>query len=103
MVLKNYIKVGTRKYAYDIHKIDESVSRVVCRDAKIDQEFLNEDIVGLLVDLPKIIAAEKKYQEKQDSVIRFRVTSMEKAKIRKKFTEQGYTNMSAYIKDKVLS
>ena len=34
--------------------------RVVCEVANIDQEFLDEDVEGLLKDLPDLVEAEKR-------------------------------------------
>ena len=84
MTLKNYIQIGKKNYAYTLEPMDTKVTRIVCKDAKIDQEFLNEDLVSLLSDLPYLIQSEQKYQEKQDSVIRFRVSARERAKIQAK-------------------
>ena len=103
MTLKNYMEIGNKKYAYTITPVDAVVSRIVCRDANLDQEFLNEDIFTLLTDIPNLIEAEQSYQQTQDSIIRFRISSLEKAKLQDKLKNQGYTNMSAYIKDKILN
>lgn len=103
MTLKNYLEVKNKKYAYTITPVDENVSKIVCKDACLEQEFLNEDVMSLILDLPNLITSEQSYQLKQDSVIRFRVSALEKAKLQQKLTEHGYTNMSAYIKDKILN
>lgn len=102
MTLKNYTEVGNKKYAYTITQVDETVSRIVCKDAKLDQEFLNEDILLLLADIPNLIRAEQQHQAKQDSVIRFRVSALEKIKIQEKLKQQWYTTISSFIKDKIL-
>jgi hypothetical protein len=88
MTLKNYIQVGEKKYLYTIIPIDDTSSRIICREANIDQEFLNEDIIQLLQDLPHLILAEKEYQATQDAVIRFRVSATEKSRLQKKLKEQ---------------
>jgi hypothetical protein len=64
------------------------MSIITCKSAKIEQEFLNEDIVSLLTDIPGLIKAEEKHIEKQDSVIRFRVSSLEKASIQEKVKKE---------------
>jgi len=74
MTLKNYIEVKNKKYVYLIEPIDNNVSKIICKSAKIEQEFLNEDLVNLLKDLPNLIEAERKHKDKQDSVIRFRIS-----------------------------
>ena len=103
MTLKNYIEVKNKKYVYFIEPIDNTVSKIICKSAKIEQEFLNEDLVDLLKDLPNLIEAERKYKDKQDSVIRFRISWLEKLKLQKKVKESEHKTISAFIKDKVLS
>jgi hypothetical protein len=39
---------------------------------------------------------------KQDSVIRFRISSLEKIKLKEKVKKSWYTTISSYIKDKIL-
>lgn len=102
MTIKNYVQVGGVKYAYSIAPVDTWVSRITCKEARVDQEFLNEDIVAVLSDIPNLIQAERKHSAKQDSVIRFRVSSSEKLKIQNKAKQKGYTTMSDFIKDSIL-
>ena len=102
MKIKSYIEVKWKKYPYFIEKIDENVSKIICKDAKINQEFLNEDLVNLLNDLPSLIEAEQKYKEKQDSVIRFRISWFDKIKLQQKAKKAWYTNISSFIRDKIL-
>ena len=102
MKIKNYIKIWTKNYSYIIEEIDSEVSRIICSSAKINQEFLNEDLISLLKDLPDLIKAEEKYNEKQDSVVRFRLSSLEKIKLQEKVKKSGYKTISAFIKDKIL-
>jgi hypothetical protein len=45
MVIKNYIEVNSKKYSYLIEPVDSEVSIIICKSAKIKQEFLNEDLV----------------------------------------------------------
>ena len=101
-MIKNYIEVENKKYPYSITPVDPHTSTIVCNDANIDQDFLNEDIISLLRDLPSLILAEKEYKQKQDSVIRFRVSASDKVKIQKKVKEGWYKTISSFIKDKVL-
>ncbi len=103
MTLKNYIEVKNKKYVYFIEPIDSDVSKIICKSAKIEQEFLNEDLVNLLKDLPNLIEAEKSHKDKKDSVIRFRLSWLEKLKLQKKVEKSEYKTLSAFIKDKVLN
>lgn len=102
MVLKNYIEINKKKYTYFIEEVDTEISKIICKSANIDQEFLNEDIVTLLKDLPNLIKSEQEYKDKKDSVIRFRVTSIEKVKIQEKVKKAWYKTISSFIKDKIL-
>ena len=102
MRIKNYIDVKWKKYPYFIEKIDNNISKIICKDANINQEFLNEDLVNLLNDLPNLIVAEQKYKEKQDSIIRFRISWIEKIKLQQKAKKSWYNNISAFIRNKVL-
>jgi hypothetical protein len=45
MTIKNYIEVENKKYSYFIEPVDNEVSKIICKSAKIEQEFLNEDLV----------------------------------------------------------
>ncbi len=102
MKIKNFIEVNNKKYSYYIEPIDSTTSNITCKEAKINQDFLNEDIVSLLKDLPNLILAEKNHKEKSDSIIRFRVTSIEKLKIQNKAKKSWYKTISAFIKEEVL-
>jgi len=103
MKLENFIKVWNKKYLYIIESIDYNISRIICKDANINQEFLNEDLVSLLNDLPSLIKAEQNYKLKQDSIIRFRISWMEKMKLMEKVKKSWYKNMSSYIKSKIIN
>jgi len=103
MKITNYIEVANKKYSYFIEPIDGATSNITCKEANLHQEFLNEDIVFLLKDLPNLILAEKKDKEKSDSIIRFRVTSLEKLRLKEKVKKSWHKTISWFIKEKVLS
>lgn len=103
MKTEGFIKVWIKSYKYIIEKKDASISRFICHSASIDQEFLNEDLVDLLNDLPNLILSECSYRKKQDWVIRFRISWVEKLKLQKKLKESWYKNLSEYIRNKILS
>lgn len=98
----HHLTLNNKKYAYQLFRASEETTRVVCEAANIDQEFLNEDVVALLKDLPDLIQAEKKYRENQDVVIRFRVTVNDKQKIEKESVKKGYNSVSNYLRDLAL-
>lgn len=96
------VTVMGKKHAYKL-STKGKVTHVTCDAAKIDQEFLNEDIPALLSDLPNLILSEKKYQKKQDAVIRLRVSGKEKLAIQRKAQKQGFSSVSAYIRERALA
>ena len=100
---ENTVLVNNRKYPYSLTKVNKNVTFIKCDGANIAQEFLNEDVPNLLIDLPYMILAEKQYQKKQDLVIRFRVTVEDKKNIEKKAREKGYQNVSSFIRDTALN
>lgn len=103
MKITNYIKIWTKNHPYTIEEVSLGSSRIICKSAKIDQEFLNEDIVALLKDLPNLIKSEEKYLEKQDSVIRFRISAVEKMKLQERVKKSWHKTLSSFIKDKILA
>lgn len=94
---KQHVTVHNKKYPYTLTRVNKKVSAVRCDAAHIDQEFLNEDIPALIIDLPNLILSEKKYKE-QNEIIRFRVTSKDKKKIEKKALENGYVTVSGFLR-----
>lgn len=73
-----------------------------CLAANISQPFLSEDIPDLLIDLPNLILSEKEYVEKQNDVIRFRVTPEDKKLIEEKAGKNGYKTVSDYLREVAL-
>ena len=72
---------------------------MVCKSAKINQEFLAEDVSEIILDLPALIVAEQKYVATQGEVIRFRVSARDKHRIEKKAAAKGYDSVSKYLRD----
>lgn len=98
MKTSHFIVVNNKKYTYSLCPTSDEVTHVSCEAAKIDQEFLNEDVPELLNDLANLILAEKNYDKKQNAVIRFRVTMSDKKKIEKNAAKQGFSSVSSYLK-----
>ncbi len=94
-----HITVNNKKHEYSLEKKKNDIIFVECKDAKIAQDFLAEDVPSLLIDLPNLITAEKEYGRKQSEVVRFRVSSKDKQKIEKKASSEGYNSVSDYIRD----
>lgn len=100
--IKANITVNNKKYNYSLEKKKDNSVFVECKDANIAQKFLTEDVGNLLIDLPNLIIAEKKYVKKQSEVIRFRVSSIDKNRIEKKAVQEGYNSLSDYMRDLAL-
>lgn len=96
--VKNTITVHNKKYEYVLRPSGKKATFVECAAANISQEFLNEDIPALLVDLPGLILAEKKYQSENDQVIRFRISSDDKKRIEIKAHEGGFRTVSGFLR-----
>lgn len=102
MKTKSSITVKNKIYPYTLEKTGKGTIRVVAKGAKIDQEFLSEDVSEILLDLPNLIIAEQKYEKSASNVIRFRVSEKEKIHIEKKAIAQGYASVSGYLRDVAL-
>lgn len=102
MKTKASITVKNKIYPYTLERTSGGAIHLVSKDARIDQEFLSEDLSEILLDLPQLILAEQDYAKKQSDVIRFRVSGIDKAKIEKKAIENGYDSVSGYVRDLAL-
>ncbi len=93
------ITVQNKKYEYTLKSAKEKgVIRFVCKGATIDQDFLAEDIPALILDLPNLIVAERKYQNNQSEVVRFRLSAEDKQKISEKAVARGFDSVSDYLR-----
>ena len=97
------ITVNNKKYFYSLKPKSAKTTFVRCEVAKINQEFLNEDVPALLNDLSNLILAEKKYQQQQSTIIRFRVKPEDKKLIEQKANKKGYNSISSFMRDLALS
>ncbi len=102
MKTKASITVKNKIYPYTLERTSKGSVHLVSKDARIDQKFLPEDLSEIILDLPNLIIAEQEYVKKQSDVIRFRVSSKDKAKIEKKAIEHGYDSVSGYVRDLAL-
>ncbi|MBT3865212.1 hypothetical protein HOE67_04595 [Candidatus Peregrinibacteria bacterium] len=101
--MKHFITIKNKKYPYIIEPTTKKAVRFTCEEANIKQEFLREDIPALLIDLPAFIIDEQNYRKKKEKdVIRFRVSSEDKNKIEKRAIKNGYSTVSAYLRDLAL-
>jgi len=101
--IKGYLTINNKKSEYSLIKKVKNTVFFECQDANISQEFLTEDIPNLLLDLPNLILAEKEYKKNQSEIIRFRISPQDKQKIESKAVKNGYTSVSSYIRELVLS
>ena len=92
------ITINNKKHTYSLEKKRCGIIFVECKDANIAQEFLAEDVAGLLINLPNLIIAEKEHTKKQSNLIRFRVSSKDKEKIEKKAVKEGHGSVSDYMR-----
>ncbi len=99
---KHSITVKNKKHTYFLKPKKGGITYVVCKSAKIDQDFLNEDIPALLADLPKLIIAEQEYKKAQSVTVQFRLKPEEKKLIEQKATKQGFSSISAYLRSLAL-
>lgn len=100
--LKHYITLNNTKYFYTLKETANQTTFIECEAAKISQDFPNEDVPELLIDLPDLILAEKKYKKQQDEIIRFRISAEDKKRIEKKALQKGYTSISSFLRDLAL-
>lgn len=97
------ITVNNKKYKYILQERKKGIIFVECKDANIAQDFLVEDVAGVIIDLPNLIVAEKEHYKKQSEVVRFRISPQDKNKIEKKAVKEGYESLSDYMRHLVLS
>ena len=97
------ITVKNKKYRYSLEPKRGGITRVICKDAKIDQDFLNEDVPALLSDLPELIIAEQEYKKSQSTVVQFRLKLEEKRRLEQIAIKRGFSNLSAYLRSLALA
>jgi hypothetical protein len=102
MKTKANVTVKNKAFPYTLEKTASGAIRIVAKDAKINQEFLPEDVSEIILDLPNLIVAEQRYEKTQSNVIRFRVSGEDKKRIEKKAIEKGYDSVSVYLRDLAL-
>ena len=100
--IKSTITINNKKHTYSLKQSGENTTYIECVDAKIAQNFLNEDIPALLIDLPNLILAEKNYNNERDELVRFRISAKDKKIIEKKALRKGYTSVSEYLRELAL-
>lgn len=100
--LKHYITLNNKKFFYTLRDGGNKTTIVKCEAAGVNQSFLNEDVPSLLRDLPNLILSEKEYKNRQNEVIRFRISVEDKKRIEEKALKKGYSNISGFLRDLAL-
>lgn len=98
----HFITVNHKRYPYTLNPVKSHITHFECPDANISQEFLNEDLAHLLLDLPHLILAEKQYQSEQTEMIRFRIRPEDKKRIEQKAIKEGYKSVSSFLRSLAL-
>lgn len=98
------ITIQNKKYDYTVKSSKEgtAVIHFVCKAAKIDQDFLAEDIASLIIDLPQLIVAQRTFEANQSEVVRFRVSATDKKNIEKQAAANGFDSVSDYLRSVAL-
>ena len=99
---KFFFTIGNKKYSYTIKPVNKKETHLRCEAAKISQNFPNEDISGLLLDLGNLVIADKEYMKKKNHIIRFRINSEDKNSIEKRAFKKGYSSISGYLRELAL-
>ena len=102
-----YIPYGTKKYPLIITKAEHPdlinepwAIRVKCKIANLDQYYDMEDLWDLIAMLPEIIEEQKSL--KRQDFLKIRITWQEKMRVEQLASQNGYKNISAYVRDKAL-
>ncbi len=91
-----------KKYLCLLTPSGKNTTHFECKAARIDQDFLNQDVADLLIDLPNLVLAEQEHKLKQSEVIRFRVSTEDRIAIEKRAAKEGYGSVSGFLRDLAL-
>jgi hypothetical protein len=98
------ITLNNKKYSCALTKVNDQTTHIFCPTAWIDQDFLNEDVPQLLIDLPKLILDNIKEKDSNVSTtIHIRLLKSEKNKIQKNALAKGYKSVSSYVRDMAIA
>lgn len=88
-------------HPYSLTDNRDGTTTLVCRDARLNQPFANEDIAETIRLLPEYIKAAQEFLAKQDSLIQIRISGRDKQRITKKAAKEGKT-LSSFIRERAL-
>ncbi len=97
------ITFGGEQFNYSLTTNDDCSTRLVCREARLNQNFLNEDIAETIQLLPEHIKNARTFMAKHDLTIRFRVSPEEKIKIVKNSKRSGFDDVSKFLRSRALA
>ena len=95
---KHSINVKNKQHTYFLIPKKRGVTHIICESAGIDQDFLNEDVPALLLDLPNLIISEQEYKKAQSAIVQFRLKPEEKKRLEQEAVKNGFANISAYLR-----
>ncbi len=96
------IAFGGEQFNYSLTTNDDCSTRLICHEARLNQDFANEDIAETIQLLPEHIKNARKFVAKHDLMIRFRVSPEEKIKIVKNSKKSGFDDVSKFFRSRVL-
>jgi len=97
------LTVKNKKHQYTLTAKKGGTTHILCNSASVDQDFLNEDVPALLLDLPNLIIAEQEYVKERSAVVHFRLKAEEKVRLERNAVKYGFSNISAYLRNVALS
>ncbi|MCK5471898.1 hypothetical protein KAI54_01790 [Candidatus Gracilibacteria bacterium] len=97
------IVFGGEQYGYSLTDNGDDTTKLICREARLNQDFANEDIAETIQLLPEYIKNARKFLAKHDLTIRFRVSLEEKIKIVKNSKKSGFDDVSKFLRSRALT
>ena len=91
-----------KKHVCKITRIDEEVTHIECLSAWINQDFPNEDVADMLLEIPAIILENEKIDREKSTIIQIRISSVEKVRLKEKALKSGFNNVSSYVRSTIL-
>ena len=102
-----YIEYGTKKYPLIISQNtdkdfedDEWVIHVRCDAANLNQIYCEEDLMGLIENLPDYIKDAQEIGKRED-LLKVKLTPKEKGELELLAKENWYKNLSSYVRMKL--
>ena len=96
-----FFQVGTRRHWYTLSPVTldgEQLMYVRCPAARVDQEFLPQDVPELILSLPDAVARVEEASKDKAEVFRLRLSAAEKREIERRAAQGGFTSASEYVR-----